>query len=109
MSDRLIETTESPKLSGEWRRQTALAAPAETRFLRGPQARKFEFWQVIKICRELFRGFRKLHFVGPCVTVFGSARFDEHHRYYAMARQVGHMLGKSGFTTMTGGGPGIME
>ena len=54
-------------------------------------------------------GFRKLHFVGPCVTVFGSARFDEGHRYYAMAREVGRLLAESGFTVMTGGGPGIME
>ena len=55
------------------------------------------------------RAFRALHFVGPCVTVFGSARFDEHHRYYAMAREVGGALVKLGFTVMTGGGPGVME
>jgi uncharacterized protein (TIGR00730 family) len=63
----------------------------------------------LRIFREIIYGFRKLHFVGPCVTVFGSARFGEHHRYYAMARQVGRMLAESGFTVMTGGGPGIME
>ena len=55
------------------------------------------------------RGFRKLHFVGPCVTVFGSARFAEEHPYYALARQVGGRLARTGFTVMTGGGPGIME
>ena len=55
------------------------------------------------------RGFRALHFVGPCVTVFGSARFDEGHRYYRMARDVGAGLARAGFTVMTGGGPGIME
>jgi hypothetical protein len=54
-------------------------------------------------------GFRKLHFVGPCVTVFGSARFGEHHPYYETARLVGRYLAESGFTVMTGGGPGIME
>jgi uncharacterized protein (TIGR00730 family) len=59
--------------------------------------------------RELVYGFRKLHFVGPCVTVFGSARFDPGHRYYTMGREVGRLLAKSGFTTLTGGGPGIME
>jgi len=55
------------------------------------------------------RGFRTLHFVGPCVTVFGSARFPEDHRYYRLARDVGVRLALAGFTVMTGGGPGIME
>ncbi|HKE01529.1 MAG TPA: TIGR00730 family Rossman fold protein [Planctomycetota bacterium] len=55
------------------------------------------------------RGTRALHFSGPCVTVFGSARFPETHRYYAMAREVGRRLATVGFTVMTGGGPGIME
>lgn len=62
-----------------------------------------------RIVREFLRGFRVLHFVGPCVTVFGSARFAEDHRYYQLARQVGSQLSKIGFTVMTGGGPGIME
>jgi uncharacterized protein (TIGR00730 family) len=50
-----------------------------------------------------------LHFVGPCVTVFGSARFEETHRYYDLARRTGRELAAAGFTVMTGGGPGIME
>jgi uncharacterized protein (TIGR00730 family) len=108
MADKIIEPSE-PMLSGEWKRNAGLAAPAETKFLRGPQPRKRDFWQAVRIFRELVYGFRKLHFVGPCVTVFGSARFDEHHRYYHQAREVGKLLAKSGFTTMTGGGPGIME
>src|SRR5205085_4974507 len=58
---------------------------------------------------QFLRGFRHLHFVGPCVTVFGSARFHEDHPYYALARQVGSQLALAGFTVMTGGGPGIME
>ena len=58
---------------------------------------------------EFIRGFRALHFVGPCVTVFGSARFKEDHPYYAMARAIGHGLAELGFTVVTGGGPGIME
>jgi uncharacterized protein (TIGR00730 family) len=58
---------------------------------------------------EFIRAFRALHFVGPCVTVFGSARFKEDHPYYAMARDVGFRLARLGFTVMTGGGPGIME
>ena len=114
MADKVLEsevpvTPSTPLPSGEWKRNAAAAAPAETKFLRGPQRRKTDFWQAVRIFRELVRGFRKLHFVGPCVTVFGSARFDEHHRYYTQAREVGKLLAKSGFTTMTGGGPGIME
>jgi hypothetical protein len=55
------------------------------------------------------RGFRALHFVGPCVTVFGSARFKADHPYYEMARELGARLARVGFTVMTGGGPGLME
>jgi uncharacterized protein (TIGR00730 family) len=81
----------------------------EIQFLRGPQPRSFELWRTIKICGEFLRGFRSLHFVGPCVTVFGSARFPETHPYYVVARQLGGRLARAGFTVMTGGGPGIME
>jgi hypothetical protein len=63
----------------------------------------------MKVLFELLRGFRALHFIGPCVTVFGSARFGEEHRYYKLAREVGGQLAGAGFTVMTGGGPGIME
>ena len=108
MADQVIES-DAVRLSGEWKRNAGAAAPSETKFLQGPQRWPSEFWQACKIFRELVYGFRKLHFVGPCVTVFGSARFDESHRYYGMAREVGKYLAKSGFTTMTGGGPGIME
>ncbi len=59
--------------------------------------------------RDFITGFRALHFVGPCVTVFGSARFAEGHAHYQMARTVGAELGRRGFTVMTGGGPGVME
>jgi len=50
-----------------------------------------------------------LHFVGPCVTVFGSARFKTDHPYYELGREVGARLARRGFAVMTGGGPGIME
>ncbi|MGL6074319.1 MAG: TIGR00730 family Rossman fold protein [Fimbriiglobus sp.] len=79
------------------------------RFLEGPQSRGYEFGKAISVFREMIYGFRKLHFVGPCVTVFGSARFPETHPYYILAREVGGLLAKKGFTVMTGGGPGIME
>ncbi len=81
----------------------------EERSLAGPQNRGYEFVWAIRVLFELFRGFRALHFAGPCVTVFGSARFDEGNEYYALARATGGELARAGFTVMTGGGPGVME
>jgi uncharacterized protein (TIGR00730 family) len=89
--------------------QKAVPRPEERYFLEGPRARSSEAKTVLAIVWDLVRGFRTLHFVGPCVTVFGSARFHDDHPYYAMARQVGAALAKLGFTVMTGAGPGIME
>ena len=85
------------------------APPEVRRFLQGPQPRRSELFRAIRIFIEFIRGFRALHFVGPCVTVFGSARFKEDHPYYALGREVGRALARAGFTVMTGGGPGIME
>jgi uncharacterized protein (TIGR00730 family) len=82
---------------------------SERIFLEGPQSRWSEFVFVLKVMREFIKGFRKLHFIGPCITVFGSARFKEDHTYYDLARKTGAGLAKIGFTVMTGGGPGIME
>src|ERR1051325_8037410 len=84
-------------------------APEGVRFREGPQKRSIEFVRAVKIFCEFMRGFRALHFVGPCVTVFGSARFTERHPYYKVARECGMELAKAGFTVITGGGPGIME
>lgn len=81
----------------------------EQRLLLGPDRRDFELARVWRIARELLRGFRALHFVGPCVTVFGSARFPPEHRYYKLGCKLGAELARAGFTVMTGGGPGIME
>ncbi|MCC6151029.1 MAG: TIGR00730 family Rossman fold protein [Planctomycetes bacterium] len=64
---------------------------------------------MFRIMADVFRGLRSLHFVGPCVTIFGSARFGEDHRYYRLARDTAAEIGRAGFTIMTGGGPGIME
>lgn len=79
------------------------------RFLQGPQRRGLELASAVRIFVEIIRGFRHFHFLGPCVTVFGSARFTPDHPFYQLARQVGSLLAKAGFTVMTGGGPGIME
>ncbi|MFG0283645.1 MAG: TIGR00730 family Rossman fold protein [Phycisphaerales bacterium JB039] len=78
-------------------------------FFAGPRSRTEELGRAIRIFGEFIRGFRQLHFLGPCVTVFGSARFREGHRYYELARATGARIAAAGFTTMTGGGPGIME
>jgi uncharacterized protein (TIGR00730 family) len=90
--------------------QTAEAAARDDRvLLEGPHSRTRELWLVLRTVHEFIMGFRALHFVGPCVTVFGSARFKEDHRYYALARDMGGRIAKMGFTVLTGGGPGIME
>ena len=83
--------------------------PDEGRFLGGPERRLSEVARAFRIFLECLKGFRALHFVAPCVTVFGSARFKEDNRYYGMAREVGRLLARRGFAVMTGGGPGIME
>jgi len=81
----------------------------ESQAYSGPQPRWRELRFTWRVMKEFVRGFRALHFVGPCVTVFGSARFGEGHPYYEMAREMGAAISRLGFTVMTGGGPGIME
>lgn len=78
-------------------------------YLDGPKSRSYEFFFAWRVFRQFIKGFRSLHFVGPCITVFGSARFKEDHPYYIKAREFGKRIAGLGFTTMTGGGPGIME
>ncbi|MDA1000794.1 MAG: TIGR00730 family Rossman fold protein [bacterium] len=78
-------------------------------YLIGPRSRLAELWFIVRVFFEFLKGFRALHFVGPCVTVFGSARIEEGDPYYTFARDLGASLARLGFTVMTGGGPGIME
>jgi uncharacterized protein (TIGR00730 family) len=78
-------------------------------YLEGPKSRGYELAFAWKIFKEFIQGFRTLHFVGPCITVFGSARFKEDNPYYQLARDFGKHIANMGFTTMTGGGPGTME
>ena len=78
-------------------------------FLEGPHGRGKEGMFMLSVVIEFIKGFRKFHFLGPCVTVFGSARFTSEHKYYKMAKEIGGRLARIGFTVMTGGGPGIME
>lgn len=82
---------------------------SEIKFLQGPQSRWEEFTFTVKVVLEFVRGLRALHFVGPCVTFFGSARFGEHHPYYDLTRKAAAEIAKLGFTIMTGGGKGLME
>ena len=78
-------------------------------WLEGPRSRTSEFLTLLRVAADFLRGFRVLHFVGPCVTVFGSARTRESDPYYQLARRMGGAIARMGFTVMTGAGPGIME
>ena len=82
---------------------------AESALLQGPGRRFTELTRAVRIGLECLQGFRALHWSGPCITVFGSARFTEEHQYYQLAQTMGGRIAELGFTTMTGGGPGIME
>ncbi|PKO99925.1 MAG: TIGR00730 family Rossman fold protein [Bacteroidetes bacterium HGW-Bacteroidetes-9] len=66
-------------------------------------------WAVFKIMAELVEGFEKMGRIGPCVTIFGSARTKSNHKYYKLAEEIAYLLTKKGFGIISGGGPGIME
>ena len=81
----------------------------EKQFLIGSRDNPSELATAGRVFLEFVRGFEHLGGLGRCVTVFGSARFEEDHRYYQLARELGRALAENGFSVMTGGGPGIME
>lgn len=83
--------------------------PKKHVYLEGPKSRTYELGFAVKVFSQFIKGMRTLHFTGPCITVFGSARFTENDRWYIAAREFGKRISQLGFTTMTGGGPGIME
>ncbi len=66
-------------------------------------------WRIFKIISEFVEGFEKLARIGPCVSIFGSARTSEENRYYTMAEEIAYLLTIHGYGVVTGGGPGIME
>jgi hypothetical protein len=107
MSASDLKQPETPEARAQWGKKAA--SPEEQLFLEGPHGRGFELGRAVRIFRELISGFRALHFVGPCLTVFGSARFPAESRYYALTRELGARIAEAGFTVMTGGGPGLME
>jgi hypothetical protein len=82
---------------------------AEKLFLAGRRPREADLASAVRVFLEFLRGFESFDFAQPCVTVFGSARFPESHRYYRLAREIGAALARSGYAVMTGGGSGIME
>ncbi len=82
---------------------------SEIRFLDGPHSRWEEFKFTCKVFLQFIKGFRALHFSGPCVTIFGSARFPKEHPFYIKTTEVGAAVARMGFTVITGGGPGLME
>jgi uncharacterized protein (TIGR00730 family) len=66
-------------------------------------------WEIFKVMSEMVEGFNKLTRIGPCVSIFGSARTDENNKYYKLAEETAYLLTKAGFGIITGGGKGIME
>ncbi len=82
---------------------------AEKLFLSGRRKRGEDLESAVRFFLEFLHGFESFDFDGPCVTIFGSARFQERHHYYELARELGHALANAGYAVMTGGGPGIME
>lgn len=97
------------EINDEYKQFTPTRSRTERAFLEGPHSRLQELKYLFQVMREFLYGFRKLHFVGPCVTFFGSARFAETHPHYQLARKMGAEIARMGFSIMTGGGPGIME
>lgn len=89
--------------------QKKVASKEEIKFLSGPQSRLKDFRFAVSVLFEFIKGFRALHFVGPCVTIFGSARFKDGHPYFEKTEELSARIAQLGFTIMTGGGPGIME
>jgi len=82
---------------------------SENDYLAGPRSRGKEFLFSLEVLFQFIKGFRNLHFVGPCITIFGSARFSKDDVFYQTTETLATQLGKLGFAIMTGGGPGIME
>lgn len=78
-------------------------------FLEGPGKRLSNLIFCWKVAANFFRGLRALHFCGPSITVFGSARYNTNSHYYKSAEFIGTIIAEMGFTTITGGGPGLME
>jgi len=73
------------------------------------EVRSFDSWKIFKIMSEFVEGFEKLSRIGPCVSIFGSARTKPENKYYELAEEIAYSLAIHGYGVITGGGPGIME
>ncbi|NJD31168.1 MAG: TIGR00730 family Rossman fold protein [Gammaproteobacteria bacterium] len=82
---------------------------AEKLFLSGRRHREADLASAVRFFLEFLEAFESFEATEPCVTVFGSSRFDERHPYYQRAREIGSALARAGYAVMTGGGSGIME
>lgn len=105
------EVTDEHEITEEGIRQQARfeLETVESSWLAGPRSRFNDFISLIRVGLDFIRAYRILHFVGPCVTIFGSARTKPGTRYYELAREMGEACAELGFTVLTGGGPGIMQ
>ncbi len=74
-----------------------------------PEIKVTDSWATFKIMAEFVEGFEKMSRIGPCVSIFGSARTKENNKYYLLAEEIARKLVNAGFGVITGGGPGIME
>lgn len=94
----------------EIRQQEIFELETEERsWLSGPRSRFNDLMSLFRVSLDFIRAYRILHFVGPCVTIFGSARTKPGTRWYELAREMGEACAELGFTVITGGGPGIMQ
>ncbi|MES2380198.1 MAG: TIGR00730 family Rossman fold protein [Bacteroidota bacterium] len=84
-------------------------ANSERRFLAGKRNRRRDFLFSLKVLWEFWKGFHGFRKIGPCITVFGSARFDENNKWYKKTVEIGGRISELGLTVLSGGGPGIME
>jgi len=73
------------------------------------EIKTYDSWQIFKIMAEFVEGFEKMGRIGPCVSIFGSARTKRDHKFYIVAEKIASLLTEKGFGVITGGGPGIME
>ena len=73
------------------------------------EVRSNDSWAIFKIMSEFVNGYETMSRIGPCVTIFGSARTKPEEKYYQLAEEIAYKISKAGYGVITGGGPGIME
>jgi uncharacterized protein (TIGR00730 family) len=73
------------------------------------EVKTHDSWYIFKVISEFVEGFEKLYKIGPCVSIFGSARTSPNNKYYKLAEEIAFKLTQLGYGIITGGGPGIME